>query len=239
MRRRPLVGLTSYPRAGDYLSFSLPCDYVDAVRSVGGAPVILPPGDPEPARLLDSLDALILSGGGDVDASAYGGTPHETTYNLSTERDGFELDLARAALERKKLPVLCICRGMQVLNVVRGGTLHGHIPDKFGEKVAHRLPPRRPTRHGVRVDATSRLAEILGATETEVCSWHHQAIDRVGKGLEAVAWSEDGVIEAVEYRGHPWCIGIQWHPEMQAGEAPHRRLFEALLAAIDELGKER
>ncbi len=237
MPRPPLVGLSSYPRAGDYPSFSLPCDYIDAVRSVGGTPVILPPGEPEPARLLDSLDALILSGGGDIGATTYGGAPHETTYNISEERDGFELALTRAALARPELPVLCICRGMQVLNVARGGTLHGHIPDKFGEKVTHRLPPRRPTRHGVRVEAGSRLAGILGTLEPEVCSWHHQAIDRLGEGLDAVAWSEDGVIEAVEVQGHPWCFGIQWHPEMQAGEAPHRRLFAALLTAIDELRK--
>ncbi|MFQ5458165.1 MAG: gamma-glutamyl-gamma-aminobutyrate hydrolase family protein, partial [Myxococcota bacterium] len=197
--------------------------------------VILPPGEPEPGRLLDFVDALVLSGGGDIHAGAYGARPHETAYNVSRERDGFEFALARAALERGDRPILCICRGMQVLNVVCGGTLHGHIPDNFGEQVTHRLPPRLPVRHGARVEAGTRLADILGGTRVEVCSWHHQAIDRIGKNLRPVGFAEDGIIEAVEHTGHPWCLGVQWHPEMQGDEAPHRRLFSALLAAIDDI----
>jgi len=232
MSGKPLVGISSYGRDGEPQAFSLPCGYVDAVRAAGGTPLVLPPGEAEPEHLLDHVDGLILAGGGDISPAAYGGRPHETVYLVSEERDRFEFALARAALARRDLPLLCICRGMQVLNVVCGGTLHAHVPDQFGEGVLHRLPPRLPTRHLARVAPGTHLADILGATDVHVCSWHHQAIDRVGDMLRPVAWAEDGVIEAVEHGALPWCVGVQWHPEMQFGEAPHLRLFSALVGAI-------
>ncbi|HEX7407629.1 MAG TPA: gamma-glutamyl-gamma-aminobutyrate hydrolase family protein [Candidatus Binatia bacterium] len=229
---RPLViGISSYARDGQPPAFSLPCGYVDGVRAAGATPLVLPPGEPEPARLLDLVDGLILAGGGDIAPAAYGGEPHETIYMVSEERDQFEFALARAALARPCLALLCICRGMQVLNVVCGGTLHVHVPKRFGDRVPHRLPPRLASRHSVRLEPSSRVGRMLGATQTEVCSWHHQAIDRLGDGLRPVAWAEDGVIEAVEHTEHPWCIGVQWHPEMQLDEAPQRGLFAALVAA--------
>jgi putative glutamine amidotransferase len=120
---------------------------------------------------------------------------------------------------------------MQVLNIVCGGTLHVHVPDRFGERVAHRLPPRLPTRHGVRIDPGSRLAAIVGEAEIDACSWHHQAIDRLGDGLRAVAWAEDGVVEAVEHTAHAWCVGTQWHPEMQLEEVHPAKLFRAFIEA--------
>ena len=236
MSHRPVIGISSYARDGTPISFSLPSDYVDVVRMVGGTPLILPPGEPDPQRLLDLLDGLILSGGGDISADAYGGKPHETTYNVSVERDDFEMALMRVALGRPDLPLLCICRGIQVLNIVCGGTLHAHIPDRFGESVKHRLPPRVATRHPVRMDPDHRLASILGTAGVDACSWHHQAIDKLGADLKPTAWSEDGVIEAVEHTGHPWCIGVQWHPEMQLNEDPHRRLFSALVTAAKKRG---
>jgi putative glutamine amidotransferase len=232
MSRLPVIGISSYARDGIPPAFSLPCGYVDGVRSAGATPVVLPPGEQEPERLLDLVDGLILAGGGDIAPASYGGREHETIYLISEERDQFEFTLARAALARPDIPLLCICRGMQVLNVVCGGTLHAHVPDQFGETVAHRLPPRLPTKHPARIEARSRLAEILAATTVDVCSWHHQAIDRIGDGLRAVAWAEDGVVEAVEHDGHPWCMGVQWHPEMQLGESPHRQLFASLVGAV-------
>lgn len=229
---RPLViGISSYARDGQPPAFSLPCGYVDGVRTAGATPVVLPPGEAEPKRLLELVDGLILAGGGDIAPAAYGGDPHETIYSVSEERDQFEFALARAVLVRPDLPALCICRGMQVLNVVCGGTLHAHVPERFGEQVAHRLPPRLTSRHPVRIEPDTRLARILDATHVEACSWHHQAIDRMGQGLRAVAWAEDGVIEAVESTTHPWCIGVQWHPEMQLDEPAQRGLFAALIAA--------
>jgi putative glutamine amidotransferase len=178
---------------------------------------------------------LILAGGGDIAPTAYDGEPHETIYAVSEERDHFEFALVRAALARRDTPLLCICRGMQVLNVACGGSLHAHVPDRFGARVAHRLPPRLRSQHAVRIDPKSRLADLVGITEPEVCSWHHQAIDRLGDGLRPVAWADDGVIEAVEQTQHPWCIGVQWHPEMQLGDANQQRLFAGLVAAITEL----
>ena len=224
-----LVGISSYARAGQPPSFSIPTGYVDAVRRAGAVPVIFPPGESQPARLLDTLSALIVSGGGDINPNAYGGRHHESVYSVCEERDAFEFDLTRAALADTRVPLLCICRGLQVLNVVCGGTLHVHLPEHYGERVAHRLPPRDTSVHAVRIDADSRLARILGATHAEVRSWHHQAIDKLGDGLRPVAWAEDGVVEAVEHVDHPWCIGVQWHPEMQLEDAGQQQLFRALI----------
>ena len=234
MARALVIGISSYARDGEPPAFTLPCGYVDGVRAAGATPLVLPPGEPQPERLLDLLDGLILAGGGDIAPAAYSGEPHETIYSVSEERDEFEFTLARAVLVRPELPLLCICRGMQVLNVVCGGTLHAHLPERFGERVAHRLPPRLTSRHPVRIEPRSRVAAMLGADKVEVCSWHHQAIDRMGQGLRAVAWAEDDVIEAVEHSAHPWCIGVQWHPEMQLEEAAQRALFAALAAAAGQ-----
>jgi putative glutamine amidotransferase len=228
--RRPLIGITTYHRdRGPRDRFQLPTAYVDAVRAAGGAPLLLPPGEPEPERLLDGVQGLVLAGGGDVDPARYQGTPHEASYSRCDERDAFELRLLEAALERE-LPALLICRGTQVLNVLLGGDLIGHLPDHVGERVPHRLSRERHTRHGVRLLAGSRLAAIYGSEALEVSSWHHQAIGRLGRGLRAVAWADDGVVEAVELDGAPALLAVQWHPELEAGEgSPERRLFAAFL----------
>jgi putative glutamine amidotransferase len=225
----PIVGISSYARAGTPSAFSIPTGYVDAVRRAGAVPIVLPPGEPDPTSLLAMMSALIVSGGGDINPSAYGGRHHETVYSVCEERDAFEFALTRAALADTRVPMLCICRGLQVLNVVCGGTLHVHLPEHYGERVAHRLPPRDTSMHAVEIDPNSRLAHILGATHAQVRSWHHQGVDRIGAGLRPVAWAEDGVVEAVEHVEHPWCIGVQWHPEMQLDDAAQQRLFAALI----------
>jgi putative glutamine amidotransferase len=228
---RPLIGISSYGRAGQRQSFSLPCEYVDVVRLAGGVPLMLPAVEGEVPEALEAIDALILPGGGDVDPAHYGGARHDANYGISQERDGFELSLARAALARRNLPVLCICRGMQLLNVALGGDLVSHIPDRYGMQVAHRHPDVLPVQHDVRIEPASRLASILGESEVVVHSFHHQAVGRLGRGLRAVAWSPDGVIEAVESDDHPFVVGVQWHPELGAlSDERQRRLFEALLA---------
>jgi len=230
---RPLIGISSYGRAGERQTFSLPCEYVDVVRLVGGVPIVLPAVEGEIPEALDAVAALILSGGGDVDPAHYGGPRHEANYGISQERDGFEIALARAALARRDFPVLCICRGMQLLNVALGGDLVPHIPDQYGEHVVHRHPERLPVEHGVRVDPASRLADVLGATDLTVHSVHHQAVRRLGDGLRAVAWSSDGVVEAIESEHHPFVIGVQWHPELGAlGDERQRHLFEALVRGV-------
>src|SRR5262250_207387 len=151
---RPLVGISSYGRAGERQTFSLPCEYVDVVRLAGGVPIVLPAVEGEIPEALEAVDALILPGGGDIDPAHYGGMRHDANYGISPERDGFELALARAALARRDLPILCICRGMQLLNVALGGDLVSHIPDHFGNRVSHRHPERLPVEHDVRVDMT-------------------------------------------------------------------------------------
>jgi putative glutamine amidotransferase len=234
MGRKPLIGISAYARAGTPLSFSLPVGYVDAVRAAGAVPVLLPPGEEEPEPLLDEIDGLILAGGGDIDPAAYGGAAHETVYDVSEERDRFEFRLARAALAHADRPMLLICRGLQILNVVRGGSLHVHLPDRFGSTIEHRLPPRLPASHVVHLRHDSRLGRMIGADRIQACSWHHQAIDRVGEGLRPVAWADDGVIEALEYEGHPWCFAVQWHPEMQLSEEHSERLFAGFIGAVGQ-----
>jgi putative glutamine amidotransferase len=236
-RQRPIIGISSYGRDGELPSFSLPCGYIDAVRAAGGTPLVLPPGEANPEQLLDLVDGFVLAGGGDIAPGVYGGDSHETIYMVSEERDNFELSLARGALERPHLPMLCICRGLQVLNIASGGTLYPHIPDQFGDSVNHRLPPRSPTRHAVNLEADTLLGRIVGSTEIDACSWHHQAVRDLGEGLRPVAWAPDGVVEAIEAEGHSWCLAVQWHPEMQIGETAQDRLFEAFIKAAQQPGR--
>ena len=233
MNQQPLIGVTTYGR-DETNRFSLPAEYIDAVRRAGGIPILLPPGEPHQARLLDLIDGLILSGGGDIDPSRYRGSHHETIYMLDPERDDSELELTRS-LVRSERPLLCICRGLQVLNVALGGTLIEHLPDQVGDTVAHRLPPRNPTSHAVQLEPDSHLAAIMGAGEVSGASWHHQALRQVAPGLAVVARAPDGIIEAVEMPAHPWLVGVQWHPELTAATDPEQqRLFDALIRAAQK-----
>jgi putative glutamine amidotransferase len=228
----PRIGITTYGR-DEGERFCLPAAYVEAVRRAGGVPLLLPPGEDHPERVLEVVDGLILAGGGDVDPAHYGGENHPTLYMVDPERDRFELRLARAAVDHR-LPVLGICRGCQVLNVAWGGDLVPHLPEEDSAPVRHRLPPRVPTDHSVRVDPASRLAAVLGQFELPVRSWHHQAVRRVAPGWRAVAWAPDGTVEAVEWQQEPWAVGVQWHPELTQDQAPHRRLFEELVRTARE-----
>jgi len=238
MQARPLIGVTTYHREiEERPRFYLPSAYVDAVRVAGGIPVLLTPGEERPADLLDRVDALVFSGGGDLDPAHFGGDHHPSSYFICEERDAFELQLMRAALERET-PVLAICRGCQVLNVALGGSLHGHLEEVVGDAIPHRESQTLHTYHPVKLDPDSRLADLLGATEfAEVASWHHQAVDRLGAGLRAVAWAPDGTPEALELAEAPQLLAVQWHPELQieAG-SPHRKLFEAV---VQRAGGER
>lgn len=230
--RRPVIGVTMYPRqGGDVPTFSLPTSYVDALRRAGGIPLLLAPGDERPDELLEHVDALVLAGGGDIDPVHFESDPHPTLYGVCDERDRFELELTRAAVERA-VPVLGVCRGLQVLNVALGGDLHLHLPETFGEEVLHRHPERRPIEHPVELDPASRLAAIYGETHLLITSWHHQGVNRLGRGLEPTAWAPDGTVEAVELRDERWVVAVQWHPEIQSQQdgSPQRRLFAALVA---------
>ena len=233
---RPLIGITTYHRETSGRSrFTLPTAYVDALRAAQGLAVLATPGEQEPEELLERLDGLVLSGGGDLDPAGYGGAgDHAHTYSVSPERDAFEIALIRAALARG-LPTLAICRGMQILNVALGGDLHVHLPDVVGEAVTHRSSQTQAAWHPVRLEPGARLASLLGArTLRAVPSWHHQALSRLGAGLRAVAWAPDGVIEAVELAGERQLVAVQWHPELAGESAEGRGLFEALVSGALE-----
>jgi putative glutamine amidotransferase len=225
----PAIGITTY---GDTTegAFSLPPGYVHAVRRAGGLPLLIAPGETRWETLFAHLDGLILAGGGDICPSRYGGAGHETIYNLDAVRDESELQLARQALDRR-IPILAICRGLQLLNVALGGSLHAHVPDVFGEDTLHRAPPRQPTTHAVHVSAPSSLHRVLQC-ETFACrSWHHQAVDRLGEGCRVVAQASDGVVEALELADHPQVLAVQWHPELSADAEPlQQRLFDQLVS---------
>lgn len=236
---KPIIGLTVYgPR--DDKGYNIPAEYVHAIVGAGGVPMLLPPVAPDiAADWLASIDGLVLAGGGDIDPGHYGSEGHEAVYNLDAARDDTEMELARLALQGRK-PTLAICRGMQVANVVLGGTLHLHLPEVFDQQVAHRTTPRDPVAHSVKVAAGSRLAAIMGDTRVHTSSWHHQALDRLGEGLTAVAWAEDGCIEAVEQRGNDHFIAVQWHPEHTVDQDPTQRaLFSALTDMANQEAERR
>ena len=240
---RPVIGISVYAEqarwgAWDRPALLLPRSYADSVAQAGGIPVLLPPV-PGVEHAVTRLDGLILSGGGDIDPAQFGAAADPQTRSVRPARDTAEFALVAAALARG-LPFLGICRGLQVLNVARGGTLHQHLPALVGHD-GHAPVPGGYGSHPVRIAAGSRLAGILGdpgeTDEFDVPTQHHQAIDRLGDGLTATAWTADGVIEAVELalparNGHgangSWfAMAVQWHPE--AGTDP--RLFRALVAA--------
>ncbi|WP_030231532.1 gamma-glutamyl-gamma-aminobutyrate hydrolase family protein [Streptomyces sp. NRRL S-350] len=225
-RRRPLVGITSYQDDAAWSVWNqraslVPQTYVDAIARAGGTPVLLPPQPGGTDHLVDVLDALVLAGGPDIDPARYAATADPRTGPPHPARDDWESRLLRAALARD-LPVLGVCRGMQMLNVELGGTLRQHLPDG-----SHQTAPARFVRHRVGLVDGSRLAAVLGPS-TEVSCYHHQAVDRLGTGLRATAWGADGTVEALELAGRSFAVGVQWHPETDPDDP---RLFQALLTA--------
>lgn len=220
----PLIGITAYgERAAwgvwDVDAVLLPRTYTDMVIDAGGVPVLLP-ARIESVAAADRIDALILSGGPDVGPARYGADPHPRTGAPRPDRDAAEIAVLHRALERG-IPVLGVCRGMQVLNVALGGTLTQHVPDRVGHD-GHNPSPGvfGPTE----VALTGRVAAVLGPSTTVQCH-HHQAVDVLGHGLTVTGRAADGTVEAVE--GEGWLIGVQWHPEQTAADP---RLVRALVA---------
>jgi putative glutamine amidotransferase len=220
-------GRVSFWNVGGY---GVPENYIDSVRRAGGRPALLLPGDDTPVgEMLEPVDALLLVGGGDVEPSRYGREPHTEIYGLEPDRDGFEIALLRDA-DRRGMPTLAICRGMQVMNVAFGGTLIQHLPD-HPEYLEHGTPTGQDlARHDVKLAPGSQIAEAAGAEVLSCSTHHHQGVDRVGDGVSAAGWSEDGLVEAVEREGG-WMLGVQWHPEDDAERDPaHQAVFDALIA---------
>ena len=200
--------------------------YPQAVARRGGVPVVIPPfaSDEAMLELLPRLDGVVVAGGPDIHPSLYGQEPSEALGPTEATLDGYEIALIRLALERR-MPILGICRGMQALNVARGGTLVQDLPH-------HRqAEPGRLATHGVRIEPGSLLAEALGTTETRVNSFHHQAVDELGFDLRPVAWADDGLLEGIEATDRDWVVGVQWHAEGLVDAAEQHALFDAFLAA--------
>jgi putative glutamine amidotransferase len=226
----PRVGLTTYREQASWGVWAEPADllptsYADAVAGAGGAPLLLPPTGPTAAEsAVAGLHGLVLSGGADVDPLQYGATPDERTGPVRPDRDAWELALVAAAL-RRDLPVLGVCRGMQILAVALGGTLVQHLPEAGGDE-SHRPTAGVHGRHDVRLAAGSRIAGLLG-DRTEVATYHHQAVDRLPDSVDATGWADDGTVEAFEVRAAGWAIGVQWHPEVHDGAALFRAFVDA------------
>lgn len=242
---QPIIGLTAYRKVETGTSaaplFALPPSYVEAVAMAGGIPVLIPPGLSEEAlrALLLRLDGLLLPGGGDIAGEHYRSQYPEFIFNIDPDRDRVELFLAREAVEHGK-PLLAICRGHQMLNVALGGSLYEDVLELMPGAIKHdffTLYPRNHQAHAVTLEPGSRLAAIIGQPVACVNSLHHQGIRDLAPGLVAAAHSPDGLIEGVEASGHPFALGVQWHPENLIHDDPAMLgLFRGLVEAANGNG---
>jgi len=240
--RMPRIGITCSTLAladmPGTLRHALPEPYERCVSSAEGLPLILPNVGPAAApAYLDLIEGLVLSGGADLDPFTFGEEPHPDLGLVDPLRDGFEMALARGARERG-LPILAICRGIQVLNVSFGGSLLQHIPSQVEGSIGHvqRVVRRESLGHRLTVVAGSRLSALAGREGVRANSFHHQAVGRLAAGFQVVARTSDGVIEAIEDPRQPYCLGVQWHPERCPNNALTEELFRGLIHAAREPG---
>jgi putative glutamine amidotransferase len=233
----PLIGLTAYNHQNQY-GFPIAAlmhKYITVVDDAGGAPVLIPSGLTDAARrtLLDRLDGILFTGGGDIAIEHFGGEPHEKIILVDEARDEIELALVKEVAANGK-PFLGICRGFQVVNVALGGTLFTHIADQFPNAIKHDYDSgtqREFLAHDVEVAGGTRLAGILDISALKVNSLHHQGAKDIAPGLKPAAYAPDGLVEALELPGHPFGIAVQWHPEWLTVHEPARRLFRAFVEA--------
>jgi len=206
--------------------------YPEAIRRAGAVPVVIPPLDVDSIEpLLDGLCGLCLSGGPDLHPSIYGAQPHPLLGPTEPHLDSFEVALVRAA-EAREMPVLAICRGLQVLNVARGGTLVQDLPSERPSGVTHRQADVGwVATHDVRLQEGSLVADCLGETEIRVNSFHHQAVDRLGSGLRIVGWADDDTVEAIEATDRRFTVAVQWHAESMVRSPEQQRLLSAFARA--------
>jgi putative glutamine amidotransferase len=240
MTAKPLIGITTghiLDEDGRYIH-RVSDSYVRSIIDAGGLPVLIPAGltQSDLADLRARLDGLLLTGGPDIDPALFNGQPHPRVYGVDAARDAVELTLAQQAAGNG-LPLLAICRGVQVLNVVLGGTLYTHLPDQLPGAVEHEHQEGTPLdliKHPVRVTAGTRLESILGGPDVPVNSLHHQGVQRLASGLTAAACAPDGLVEAVELPDHPFAVGVQWHPECMPKVPAMRALFKNFVEAAGE-----
>lgn len=236
----PWIGISSsYTPAqdGKFGTITVGESYVQAVYQAGGLPVVIPVGlsDQDLHDLLARLDGLLLTGGGDIDPARFSGQPHPRVYGIDERRDALEIGAAQIAVKTGK-PFLGICRGIQVINVALGGTLFTDIGDQLEDPLRHDWYPDVPRNylaHTITVTQGSLLAQVLNGEAFEVNSLHHQGVEQVAPGLVPVAYSPDHLVEALEVPGHPFGLGVQWHPEWLQEHAPQRQLFQALVQAAE------
>lgn len=239
MSAQPLIGISGRRMPVDrpfalFEAVAIQATYPDAVNRAGGIAAVLTPSDLDDGvadATVAALDALVLSGGPDIDPSLYRQAPHPNLYDVSSLQDHFELALLGAAV-RSGTPVLCICRGMQLLNVAQGGTLHQHLGD-LTTTGPHGVPDGGgATRNEITIDGDSRLARVVATTSVIGECHHHQAVDEVGDGLRVVARTADGVVEGLEWdESEQWLLAVQWHPEdSAANDHLQQRIFEGLIA---------
>lgn len=232
---KPVIGLTSsYEVTGESERIFLPHSYLDSIRHFGGIPLILPAeaDDAELEFLIDQCDGILLTGGNDIDPEKYGETQLNDTITLAPVRDKMEMKVCDLAVERN-LPVLGICRGVQLINVYFGGTLYQDIPAQLQTEVKHRMePPHHRSCHNCILDKDSPLFALVGENVIGVNSHHHQSIKDIAPGFLVMGRCEDGVIEAIWKPGKPFLWGVQWHPEkIWDIEESSAKVFEAFLAA--------
>jgi putative glutamine amidotransferase len=225
--RKPRIGITSCSKMADY---------VESVRISGGEPIELDWNTMSAAEALDAVDGLVLTGGPDVDPAHYGEAAHATVNKAAAVRDTFEIELAARAVEND-LPTLAICRGMQVLNVAAGGTLMQDIPSAMPSAAPHAVnDPKNAIAHPVTIAPGSRVSALLGRTQVDVNSRHHQAVREPAPGLVVTATAPDGVVEAVERPDARFCVGVEWHPENFVESGEFLPLFRGL---VEEAAKRR
>ncbi|MHB8210898.1 MAG: gamma-glutamyl-gamma-aminobutyrate hydrolase family protein [Acidithiobacillus sp.] len=223
----PVIALSAYERNGE--AFSLAPQYAAAVCQAGGLPILFPPQCPEARLILSRCDALVLTGGGDISPDFYGAPRDDSIHAVHPDRDASEIALAREAIARR-IPVLGICRGLQIINVALGGDLLQDLPKSIGTRICHRNAEHNPVMHEVIVLADTLLGRIAGRDTLEISSWHHQAIANMAPALRINAIAEDGVIEAVDMPDNPDVFAVQWHPEHTAAGDPHQQaLFDWLV----------
>ncbi len=241
---KTIIGITvSQIHLNNQTYDQIPSAYSEAILSAGGFPFLIPNRFPLKMipNLVDCLDGLLLSGGGDVHEKYFNGLPHPTISGVSEDRDQLEIALVLAAKERQ-MPVLGICRGMQVLNVALGGTLITDIPSFFPTQVTHNTPETKGRdfiAHTISLIENSILAQIYGRSIISTNSFHHQAVDKPAAGLEVTGRSSDGLIEAIEWPSARYnIVGVQWHPECLLSRQEHKNLFKAFVSACKVNGQE-